>query len=151
MKQNKTIVAKKLQKRQWGTERQTTPLSHLHEKPSSTKIAFSRLSIVLTLFFWAMYVTSVVIRELIDGPKSYQFTTEVVGYLVVVTFLTFSALMYLIARQGAFQRFGKHVRVPRAVLDKHFDSHQRSSHHKEYHDWQTTSTYVQHRGREQID
>lgn len=124
MKQNKISVAKTLQKRQWGTERQTNPLSHLHDRPSSTKIAFSRLSIVLTLFFWAMYVTSVVIRELIDGPKSYQFTTEVVGYLVVVTFLTFSALMYLIARQGAFQRFGKHVRVPRAVLDKHFESNQ---------------------------
>ncbi|MBP7060616.1 MAG: glycosyltransferase [Candidatus Moranbacteria bacterium] len=46
--------------------------------------------------------------------------------MVVVTFLTFSALVYLIARQGAFQRFGKHVRVPRALLDRHFSKEQPS-------------------------
>lgn len=118
--QQNSVSAKHVQKRQWGTERQTTPLSNLHARPSSQKIAFSRLAIVMTIFFWAMYVMSVILRQLIEGPQSYQFTTEVVGYLIVVTFLTFSALMYLIARQGAFQRFAKHVRVPRAVLDKHF-------------------------------
>jgi cellulose synthase/poly-beta-1,6-N-acetylglucosamine synthase-like glycosyltransferase len=48
------------------------------------------------------------------------------SYLVVVTFLTFSALMYLIARQGALQRFSKHVRVPRAELDRHFSGTQSS-------------------------
>ncbi len=109
-------------KRQWGTERQTTPLSSLHEQPSSRVIAFSRISIVLTIFFWAMYVISVVVRQLIDGPQDYRFTMEVFGYLIIVTFLTFSALVYLIARQGALQRFSKHVRVPRAIIDKHFSS-----------------------------
>lgn len=34
--------------------------------------------------------------------------------------------MYLIARQGALQRFSKHVRVPRAKLDKHFEGTQPS-------------------------
>ncbi|MFA9262536.1 MAG: glycosyltransferase family 2 protein [Undibacterium sp.] len=113
-------------RRQWGTERETAPLSHLHNRPSVYAVAFSRLSIVLTIVFWAMYVTSVIIRQLIDGPKSYQFTMEVVGYLLVVTLLTFSALVYLIVRQGAFQRFTKHVRVPRAVLDAYFSLHQPS-------------------------
>jgi cellulose synthase/poly-beta-1,6-N-acetylglucosamine synthase-like glycosyltransferase len=51
---------------------------------------------------------------------------QAVGYLVVVTFLTFSALMYLIARQGALQRFSTHVRVPRAELDRHFSDNQPS-------------------------
>lgn len=111
-------------KRQLGTERELTPLSHLHDRPSNHKIAMSRLGIVLTVFFWAMYILSIIIRQLIEGPQSYQFTMEVVGYSTVVTFLTFSALMYLIARQGAFQRFSKHVRVPRAVLDKHFANSQ---------------------------
>ncbi|MBP9727865.1 MAG: glycosyltransferase family 2 protein [Candidatus Moranbacteria bacterium] len=113
-------------KRQWGTEHETAPLSSVHGKPSGATILFSRVAIVLTVLFWAMYVTSVVIRQLIDGPKSYQFTMEVIGYLIVVTFLTFSALVYLIARQGALQRFGKHVRVPRAVIDKHFSTHRSS-------------------------
>ena len=42
------------------------------------------------------------------------------SYLVVVTFLTFSALMYLMARQGALYRFRDHARVPRGELDRHF-------------------------------
>lgn len=113
-------------KRQWGTEHETLPLSHLHIQPSSRAILFSRLSIVLSVLFWAMYVVSVVIRQLIDGPKSYQFTMDVFWYLVIVTFLTFSALVYLIARQGAFQRFSKHVRVPRAVIDRYFSDHRPS-------------------------
>ena len=39
---------------------------------------------------------------------------------MVVTSLTFSALMYLIARQGALYRFRDHTRVPRAEVDRHF-------------------------------
>lgn len=122
----KTEKPKLLRRREWGTERQTEPLSSLHDKPSASAIVFSRLAVVLTIIFWAMYVISVVIRQLIDGPKSYQFTMEVFGYLIVVTFLTFSALVYLIARQGAFQRFSGHARVPRAILDKHFSANQSS-------------------------
>lgn len=113
-------------KRQWGTERETVPLSHLHAQPSSYSIFFSRLAIVLTVLFWLMYVVSVIVRQLIDGPQSYHFTLEAFGYLIVVTFLTFSALVYLIARQGAFQSFSKHVRVPRALLEKYFSVHQPS-------------------------
>lgn len=113
-------------KRQWGTERETVPLSHIHNRPSTAAIVFSRLAIVLTVLFWVLYVISVIFRQLIDGPQSYHFTLEAFGYLVVVTFLTFSALVYLIARQGAFQSFSKHVRVPRALLEKYFSAHQPS-------------------------
>jgi cellulose synthase (UDP-forming) len=119
----KNSAPKISRKRQWGTEKQTEPLSHFHDQPSSIVIALSRLSIVLTVVFWALYVLSVIIRQLIDGPQNYQFTVEAFGYLIVVTFLTFSALMYLVARQGALQRFSKHVRTPRALLDKHFATH----------------------------
>ncbi len=113
-----------LRKRQWGAEKRTNPLSILHEIPSTRKIALSRLAIVLTLIFWAIYITSTVIRQLIDGPQSYQFTMEAFGYSLVMSVLIFSALMYLIARQGALQRFSKHLRVPRSVLDSHFSKHQ---------------------------
>lgn len=107
-------------KRQWGAEKELSPLSSVHERPSDNAIVFSRLAVVMTVVFWLMYVTSVVLRQLIDGPQNYDFTVEVFGYLVIVSLLTFSALIYLIARQGAFQRFKKHVRVPQFVLDKHF-------------------------------
>lgn len=113
-------------KRQWGSERRTTPLSIVHERPSTRKIAFSRLAVVLTVLLWTVYVVSTIIRQFFDGPHSFQFTLQAIGYLVVVTFLTFSALMYLLARQGALQRFSKHVRVPRAELDRHFADNQPS-------------------------
>lgn len=107
-------------KRQWGTEKGMEPLPNLHEKPSSRAIAFSRISIMLTVLFWIGYVISVVLRQLVDGPKSYDFTLEALGYLIIVTFLTFSALIYLITRQGALLSFKKHTRTPRALLSKHF-------------------------------
>ncbi|MET4583351.1 cellulose synthase (UDP-forming) [Conyzicola nivalis] len=81
----------------------------------------SRLAIVATVVFWAIYVVYTILRQFIDnGTQNFRFTTEAVSYVIVVTFLTFSALMYLVARQGALIRFRDHVRVPRAELDRHF-------------------------------
>lgn len=120
------IQQKKLptRKRQWGAERRTQPLPMMHEKPSTLKIAYSRLAIVLTIVLWILYLVSAIIRQFFDGPKTFSFTMQAAGYLIIVTLLTFSALMYLVARQGALQRFSKHVRVPRAELDRHFSAQQ---------------------------
>ena len=109
----------KKRKRQLGTERTTRPLPTMHPRPSRRMVAFSRLSIVLTVVFWAVYVISVVIRQLF-GLQDYGFTLEAFSYLLVVTGLTLSALCYLVARQGALQRFSKHSRIPRANLDSYF-------------------------------
>lgn len=111
-------------KRQWGAERRIQPLPIMHAVPSTRKIALSRLAIVATVILWIAYVVSTILRQFFDGPHSFQFTLQATGYLVVVTFLTFSALMYLVARQGALQRFSKHIRVPRAKLDHYFFTHQ---------------------------
>ncbi|GAB3045744.1 glycosyltransferase family 2 protein [Parafrigoribacterium mesophilum] len=93
----------------------------MHLSPSDRAITFGRLGIVVTVIAWVAYVISTIIREVMEsGAGSFRFTMEAIFYLVVVTFLTFSALMYLIARQGALQRFRAHVRVPRAELDRHF-------------------------------
>jgi cellulose synthase/poly-beta-1,6-N-acetylglucosamine synthase-like glycosyltransferase len=119
-----TLGSQLLRKRQWGAERRLTPLSTIHTSPSTRMMIFSRLAVVATVGLWVLYVVSTIIRQFFDGPKSYQFTLEAIGYLVVVSFLTFSALMYLVARQGALQRFSKHVRVPRAELDRHFSDEQ---------------------------
>lgn len=118
-KDNRNNQASHGRKRQWGAEKRTEPLSILHEEPSTFKIAASRIAIVLTVVFWLMYLSSI-IRQFIDGPKSYDFTMQAFGYLIVMTVLTFSVLMYLIARQGAFQRLARHVRVSRAILDNYF-------------------------------
>ncbi|MCA9334714.1 glycosyltransferase [Candidatus Saccharibacteria bacterium] len=113
-------------RRQWGTERSTAPLGIVHAIPSVRKIALSRIAIIVTIFFWLAYLVSTIVRQFYEGPQTYRFILESTGYLLVMTLLTFSALMYLIARQGAFVRFSKHVRPPRAVLEKYFDSKQPS-------------------------
>lgn len=107
-------------KRQWGSEKNTTPLPSLHEKPSTFKLVLSRIAIFLTILFWIIYIFSIIVRQLVDGDNGYDFTMEAFSYASVVTFLTFSALMYLVARLGAFERFSKHVRVPHSVIEKHF-------------------------------
>ncbi|MEN0104584.1 MAG: glycosyltransferase, partial [Curtobacterium sp.] len=102
-----------VRRRQWGSERRTRPLDTLHERPSDRKLVSGRIAIILTIAFWIAYVVYTVIRQFLDyGTESFRFTTEALSYLVVVTFLTFSALMHLIARQGAMERFATHVRVP---------------------------------------
>jgi cellulose synthase/poly-beta-1,6-N-acetylglucosamine synthase-like glycosyltransferase len=108
------------QKRQWGSERRTQPLPTVHVRPSDRKIIAGRLAIIATIIFWIAYVVSTVLRQFLDRGANYQFTMEAISYLVIVTFLSFSALMYLVARQGALQQFKAHVRVPRAELDRHF-------------------------------
>ncbi|HWR86753.1 MAG TPA: glycosyltransferase, partial [Rhodoglobus sp.] len=97
----------------------------MHPRPSDRAITLGRVAIIATIVFWAVYVVTTIIRQFIDnGTVSFRFTMEAISYVVVVTFLTFSALMYLVARQGAMQRFRDHVRVPRAELDRHFaDGH----------------------------
>ena len=108
-------------RRQWGAERQPEPLAIVHSRPSTAKITLGRLGIVVTLLAWALYVVTTIIREFIDNPHlDFRFAVEAVFYLLVVTSLTFSALMYLIARQGALYRYRDHTRVPRAELDRHF-------------------------------
>jgi cellulose synthase (UDP-forming) len=111
----------KARRRQWGAERRSEPLSIVHPRPSNRAITWGRLAIVATLLFWAVYIVTTIVREFVDNPGAgFRFTMEAIGYLVVVTFLTFSALMYLIARQGALYRFRSHIRVPRGELDRHF-------------------------------
>lgn len=107
-------------RRQFGAERRIQPLPIIHDKPSTRKIAASRFAIVLTITLWVAYLISTIIRQFFEGPKSFSFTMQAIEYVMVMTFLTFSALMYLLARQGALQRFSTHIRVPRAKLDAHF-------------------------------
>ncbi|MCI2958386.1 glycosyltransferase family 2 protein [Agromyces atrinae] len=114
-------------KRQLGAEKRLTPLPTQHEKPSDRSMLWGRVAIVATVVFYLIYLVTTIIRQFLDGDsQTFRFTMEAVGYVIVVTFLTLSALVYLIARQGALERFSKHVRVPRAELDRHFGENESS-------------------------
>jgi cellulose synthase/poly-beta-1,6-N-acetylglucosamine synthase-like glycosyltransferase len=98
------------------------PIVHL--QPSTATLTWGRVAITVTVLCWIGYVVSTVFRRFLDDGGGYRFTMEALGYVAVVTFLTFSALMYLVARQGALRRFKDHRRVPRGLLDAHFtDEH----------------------------
>ncbi len=107
--------------RQWGAEKRLDPLPMMHAVPSTAKISFSRIAIVLTVLLWFTYFIYTVIRQFFEGPATFSFLLQSIIYLSIVTFLTLSSLLYLITRQGAFQRFKKHTRVPRAEIDRFFD------------------------------
>ena len=115
-----SVSAPKNRRKQWGSERRRDPLPTVHPVPSDGKITWARIAIVLTVVAWLGYVISTIVRQFIDVGGDFRFTMEAISYLIVVTFLTFSALMYLVARLGALERFRRHVRVPRAELDRHF-------------------------------
>ncbi len=114
-------------RRQWGSEKRSEPLSIIHPAPSKRKIAGGRVAITVTVVAWIAYVVSTILRQLANNPNAgFRFQFEAVMYLMVVTFLTFSALMYLTARQGALHRFAEHSRAPRGELDRHFHDYEHS-------------------------
>lgn len=107
--------------RQFGTEKNTAPLLPVRSTPSESAIVWSRIAIPLTIIFWIAYVVTTVLRQILDNQaQGFRFTMEALGYIIIVSFLTFSALAYLIAREGALQRFAKHKRIPRSQLDSFF-------------------------------
>ncbi|MGW6175217.1 glycosyltransferase family 2 protein [Arthrobacter sp. NPDC055138] len=108
-------------RRQWGAEKRSEPMSIVHPKPTGRKIVLGRLGIITTVTAWIVYVVTTILRQFANNPGAgFRFQLEAASYLTVVTFLTFSALMYLLARQGALYRFRDHQRVPRGELDRHF-------------------------------
>ncbi len=107
-------------RRQWGSEKRAEPMPIVHLRPSAAKLTWGRVAIATTVLFWLAYVVSTILRRFLDDVGGFRFTMEAISYLIVVTVLTFSALMYLVARQGALRRFREHQRVPRGLLDAHF-------------------------------
>ena len=105
-------------RRQWGAERPRPALPMVERPASTTATWMGGFAIAATVVAWAAYVVSTISAELIDVPVHDSVLVEqTIAYVVIMTSLTFSALMYLVARQGALYRSRGHVRVPRAEID----------------------------------
>ncbi|MGV8880732.1 MAG: glycosyltransferase family 2 protein [Rhodoglobus sp.] len=107
------------QRRQGGTDRDPAPQPALHAIPSATRIARARIAPAVCVLLWLFYLVTVVVA-LARGDAladSTQLLTTIV-FLVSVTFLTFSACMYLLARSAALPRFATHRRARRIALDE---------------------------------
>ena len=108
-------------RRQWGADRRTEPLAPVSTPASDTLITLGRLGIVLTVLAWAGYIVVTVISQFVNrGFQGMRFTSEALIYVVIMSLLTMSSLLYLVARQGALYRSRAHRRVPRAVIDDAF-------------------------------
>jgi cellulose synthase/poly-beta-1,6-N-acetylglucosamine synthase-like glycosyltransferase len=90
---------------------------------SDSLVTLGRLGIVCTVLAWAGYILVTVLSQFVNrGFQGMRFTSETTGYVCIMSFLTSSSLLYLIARQGALYRTRAHRRVPRAVIDESFDA-----------------------------
>jgi cellulose synthase (UDP-forming) len=113
-------------RRQWGADKRTAPLPPVAAPVSDTLITLGRLGIVLTLIAWGAYILVTVLSQFVNrGFQGMRFTSETVSYVVIMSFLTFSSLMYLIARQGSLYRTRAHRRAARADrrLVRHLAAH----------------------------
>lgn len=110
-------------RRQWGSERPRPPLPAVERPVSPAATWLGGLAIALTILFWLGYLQRTVLTDILNGGLSDSgFILQLSAYVLVMTLLTFSALMYLIARQGSLFRARAHQRVPRAELDAHFSA-----------------------------
>lgn len=98
----------------------------LHPTPSDKAMTWGRVAIAVTILSWIGYLVTTIVRQFLNTDSGFRFTMEAISYMVVVSLLTFSALMYLLARQGALYRFADHRRVPRGELDPHFSNYDKS-------------------------
>ena len=119
MAQNRPSEARvPARRRQWGAERPRPPLDVVQKPASNASTWMGGLAIVVTLLAWLGYLAQTVISGFIDnGIRGATFIEQTIVYVIVMALLTFSALMYLLARQGALYRSREHVRVPRAEID----------------------------------
>ena len=107
-------------KRQRGSDTRVDPLPPVAPPASDALIAVGRIAIGFTVLAWLTYVFAYFITGIINS--SYQnnidFLLETIVYVGITSVLALSALLYLVARQGALYRSRAHRRVPRAVIDE---------------------------------
>lgn len=114
-------------RRQWGTELNRAPLPAIEPPASDLRMWMGGAAIAATIIAWGAYVYVTIGTQFLDnGRNEARFIFAAFVYLSVVTMLTFSALMYLMARQGAQYRSRQHTRVPRVEIDAHFADSQDS-------------------------
>lgn len=115
----------KKQRRQLGTDRHFGGGPIIAAPPGRGIISAARFALFFTGVAWFAYIIEQVLRLRDSGP-GVQNVAETAVYTLLVTMLTVSALAYLLARLGYFNRIKNHRRVPRSAIDDYFDDTQPS-------------------------
>ena len=88
--------------RQWGAEASTRPLAIMHAKPSGMRIILGYVAMGATVISYTVYMVTMILTMFVNNPDiTLRFVIEDVLYLVIVTTLIFSAMVYLVTRQGS--------------------------------------------------
>ncbi|HZM66085.1 MAG TPA: glycosyltransferase, partial [Nakamurella sp.] len=89
--------------REWGSDTRQDPLPAVAPPASDAAMAMGRIAIIFTVLAWLGYVFVHFVIEVIN--RTYQnntrFLSETIIYVTITSFLALSALLYLVARQGA--------------------------------------------------
>ena len=95
----------------------------IHPRPSARSRMFGRAAIVATLVAWASFCAGTAARVAQQAAAGTLVTLDIVlivVFTVVTASMSFSALMYLMARAGAVHRLSRHEPVSRSELQAHF-------------------------------
>ena len=113
-------VTARAPRRQWGSDTRVDPLPAVAPPASDAMMALGRIAIVFTILAWLSYVFAYFFTGIINSSyqNNIRFLSETIVYVSITSVLALSALLYLVARQGALYRTRAHRRVPRAVIDE---------------------------------
>ena len=99
-------------RRQWGRDRRDQPLPNVPAPVSDRRIALARLAIIVTVMAWLGYFVTWLLRDFLNPHYCSAIDrAEAIGYLLIVTMLTASALAYLLSRLGFCYRTRSHHRA----------------------------------------
>ena len=108
---------------QWGAEKFRRPLPAVPPAASHAATWVGGFGIAFAACAYVAYVANTIVGHFIDGGlRGSAYLAQSIAYLLVMTFLTFSSVMYLLARQGALHRSRTHHQTPRAELEAHFNA-----------------------------
>lgn len=94
-----------------------------HARPHRALRPAGWAAIAVTAIAWlvvSIHSLSGLVTSVVLGEAGFGDIVSVGVFLLVIAFLTLSALLYLVTRDGALRRLATHERLPRAALDSHF-------------------------------
>ena len=95
----------------------------IHARPSAGSRAFGWIAIAATVIAWTAFCAGTAVRVVDQAARGTLVGADivlVVVFALVTASMSFSALMYLMARAGALHRLSRHERASRCELDAHF-------------------------------
>jgi cellulose synthase (UDP-forming) len=107
-------------RRQWGADRRETALPAKPRQASGRTLSAARFAILFTACGWLAFLATTLRNAFFGDDFSIRYAFDAIVYIAVVTFLTGSALAYLLARLGFLYRTRQHQRIPRTTVDSFF-------------------------------